>query len=144
MSAWADGVVEMPVLAVVAREGAMTAWLAALCETLCIRMHVVPDPGALADTLARIRPVGVMCGDLGGHGHPISRVLRLVAGYDRALPVLLITSDEPETLGCIDAAADLWPLENMEHAALPVRVTIVLDFLARAGQQHGALRMLRA
>ena len=145
---WGDGaaqgtVTELPVLMVVAREDAMTAWLAALCETLRIRMHLVADAASLPDSLARTRPVALLCGDLGEQGRPMARLLRLVAQYDPTLPVLIMTSDEPETLGTLDAATDLWHVENLQRVALPVPVSTVLDFLANAGRRRGTSTMMR-
>ncbi|MBV9538142.1 MAG: hypothetical protein JOY70_04320 [Acidisphaera sp.] len=122
----------------------MTAWLAGLCDALSLQMRLVADTSALVDALGQVRPVGLLCGDFGAGGAPVTRLLRLIAGYDPTLPVLLVTTDDPETLGSIDAAVDLWPLENMEHAALPVPVSTVLDFIARAGQQRGGLNFMRA
>ncbi len=131
-----------PVLAVVGARGTLAAWLTSLCESLSLEIQLTPDSAALACALETTRPIAVLCGDLGEDGRAVARLMRLVSCYDRTLPVLLMTADDPEALGSIDAATELWPLDRLERASLPVPVTTVLDFLARAGQTKGLLRMM--
>jgi hypothetical protein len=131
-----------PVLAVVGANDAMAVWLAMLCESLKMEISLTPDAAALACALESTRPVAVLCGDLGEAGRGVSRVLRLVSCYDRSVPVLVMTADDPETLGSIDAATELWPVDHLERSSLPVPVSVVLDFLARAGQSNGLLRIM--
>ena len=151
MDAWASdcagapfgsGDAERPVLVVVGNRGVLTSWFARLCEDLGLRMQAVAELADVADVLAKTRPFALICTDLGEQGRPMARLMRLVAGYDRSLAVLLMTNDEPETLGSVDAAIGLWPLDNVVRAAVPVPVETVLGFLARAGQRTNSVRLI--
>lgn len=151
MSAWAmnwdatdtsEATWEAPLLAVVDASGGLAAWVETVCESMRLRLCIAPDATSLGVKLGDTQPIAVLCADLGGGGRPVGRLLKLVANYNRDMPVLLMTSDDPETLGSIDAAVELWPLTDVQRIAGPVPVAAVVAFLARAGRLSGALRMM--
>ncbi len=86
--------------------------------------------------------MGVVCGDLGAEGRHLIRLLRLLSGYDRAMPVLLVTRDDPETLGGVDAALELFPMPDLHRVSGAVRIDAVIAFVAHAARQRGTMRLI--
>jgi len=65
-----------------------------------------------------------------------------VAGYDRHLPVLLITGDEPEMLGAIDAVAEMWQLSSVVTSPDLPSIGGIVDYLFQAGRKGDCLRLM--
>ena len=138
---------DAPLIAVVDPTGRLACWVQTLSDLLGIRLALAPDAAALSAALEGQAPMAVLCGDLdpGEHtGRPVADLIKLVACYDPTMPLLLLTADDPETLGAIDAAAKLWPLLNMQRAAGDIHPETVLAFLARIGRRTGSPRLMAA
>jgi hypothetical protein len=105
---------------------------------------VVQGVTALAEALFAAQPIGFACGMTGTGATAACHATKIVARYDMTLPVLMVTDDDPETLGCLDAIATLAGVTDLTRLSEPPRIEDVLAFVARAGRRSGLLGLMRA
>jgi hypothetical protein len=65
-----------------------------------------------------------------------------VADYDRDMPVLLLTGDDPALLGAVDAVEEIWQLTAVDKWPQLLGVGAVVDFLFRAGRRGDCMRLM--
>ena len=69
-------------------------------------------------------------------------VLITIAEYDRTLPALIITNDDPVALGAIDAVEELWRIKTVVKWPRLLGASEIVDFLFRAGRSGNCLRLV--
>jgi len=117
-------------------------FLDAICEFLDITVEHAASGGDLGPLLLGLRPMAVIA-DLDGEVQDGFHVMKMVAAYDRRLPILLLTSNEASLKGAIDAVKEVWGLMHVATAAGTGSVGDVVDFLCHAARDAGRSRMMR-
>jgi CheY-like chemotaxis protein len=110
--------------------------LAAMCEMLGVRVEVLSGSSGLFEFLHYMQPRAVIS-DLVLAEYDGFDVMKLVADYDRSLPLLMVTSD-PVMLGAVDAIEELWCLSNVWRLDGHLAPSAIAEFLYRTGvlQEH--------
>lgn len=112
-----------------------------VCECLDVRVERMPSQDNLDSALRLHRPMAVVA-EMDAAGQDGCHVLMVVAAYDRDLPVLLISGDDPALLGAIDAVEEIWQLSSVVKWPRLTGVGAVVDFLFRAGRKGGCMRLM--
>jgi len=130
-----------PVLIVIEKSTALAVAIDEVCRFLGIRVVPIEDTVGVADTLAELRPIGVLtvtdtidCA--------VYDLLMAVAGFDADLPVLMITGDHASVCAAVRSAHRLWQLTDLVHLARGVETRDIIDFLFRAGRRSDTGRLL--
>ncbi len=129
------------VIAVVSDDLGTIAALAPVCEFLDIHMEVVSAGTDLANILEQHRPMAVIsdvdCQDQDGY-----HVMKVIACYNRELPILLLTSGDPALMGAADAVQDLCGLTAVTSTSRFPMAGQLVAFLFGAGRRSGNMRLL--
>jgi hypothetical protein len=136
------GAPELATILLLAGEGALADQLVRLCSALGLRLLFVHGVASLAEALHGSQPIGFACGMAGTGATAACHATKIVARYDMNLPVLMVTDDDPETLGCLDAIATLAGVTDLTRLSEPPRIDDVLAFVARAGRRSGRLALM--
>lgn len=112
-----------------------------VCDCLNVAVERMPSSDDLASILRHRRPMAVVA-EMDAAGQDGCHVLMTVAAYDRDLPVLLITSDDPSLLGAIDAVEEIWQLSSVVKWSRLLGIGAVIDFLFRSGRKGGCMRLM--
>jgi hypothetical protein len=68
--------------------------------------------------------------------------MKIVARYNRELPIMLLTDGDPVLMGAADAVQDLWGLTSVTRTSgFPVAGQL-MAFLFDAGRRAGSLRLV--
>jgi hypothetical protein len=116
--------------------------LSPLCLALGIRVTAVDSVPTLATTLHESHPIAFACGLKGTGATAACHAIKTVARYDVGLPMLMVTDDDPETLGGLDAIVSLCDVTDLTRLTAPPRMEDVLAFIARAGRRSGRLALM--
>jgi CheY-like chemotaxis protein len=112
-----------------------------VCDCLDVAVERMSSRDELAAVLRYRRPMAVVAA-MDGAGQDGCHVLKTVAAYDRDLPVLLLTGDDPTLLGAVDAVEELWQLSSVAKWPRLLGIGAVVDFLSRAGRRGGCMRLM--
>ena len=117
-------------------------FLEAVCEFLDIGVEHASSDGDLGPLLIGLRPMAVIA-DLDGEAQDGFHVLKTVADFNKRLPVLLLTGNEPGIDGAVDAVKEVWGLWRVATTAGMSSIGDVVDFLCHAARDAGHSRMMR-
>jgi len=123
-----------PVVAVIEDGGIVSQEFGMVCEFFDIAVHPVSTYADLGTVLPVLRPMAVVC-EADGEGQDGCNVMKAVAGYDRALPVMIVTGPNPMLAGAIDAVGEVWQLSEVTALPSIPSAAGLVDFLFRAGRQ---------
>jgi hypothetical protein len=130
-----------PLVLVVEDGDGIGAALQPICDFLDIAVERLPSEYDLAGALRDYRPMAVMA-HLDCEGQDGCHVMMTVAQYDRSLPILLLTGDDPALAGAADAVEELWKLEAVvKFPGLP-GIGVIVDFVFRAGRRGRCTRLM--
>jgi hypothetical protein len=115
--------------------------LAELCAAMDLELLQMESHHELPFTLHHRRPAAVVC-VADQTGRDVCKALRSVASFDQDMPVLIITDDDPVSMGTIDAAERLWSLTGLHCVSKAVDYHDVVTFLFHAGRQSKTGRLL--
>lgn len=127
---------------VVGRSRFLGPLLTEMCEFLELRIRQVADCHMLRAALREEEPLAVVT-ETDADADPGCQVMKVVARYDRELPVLLVAGNDPTTLGSLDAIEELWQLTSVRKLEAAVDPDEVMDFLFHAGRRQGNGRLMR-
>lgn len=130
-----------PLLLVVEDGEEISSALQPICEFLEVVVECLPSHRNLAHALQLHGPMGVVA-HMDSLGQDGCHVMKTVAAYDRSLPLMLITGDEPALAGAADAVEELWQLESVVRSCQLPSVAATVDFLFRAGRMGQCMRLL--
>jgi DNA-binding NtrC family response regulator len=130
-----------PLLLVVEDGDAIAAALQPICDFLDIAVERFPSEHDLAGALRDYHPMAVVA-HLDCQGQDGCHVMMTVAKYDRSLPILLLTGDDPALAGAADAVEELWELEMVIKSARLPSIGAIVDFIFRAGRKGRCTRLL--
>ena len=115
--------------------------LTEVCTALDVEVIHLASHHDLPFTLHHRQPMAVVV-VVNRMGPDICQALRSIASFDRTLPVLVITADDPACLGIVDASEQLWRLTGLSSSAEMPDMGYVVDFLFRAGRKGQVGRLL--
>jgi len=130
-----------PVIVVVHDNDERRCALDCICECLGIAIERMSSREDLAAKLRLLNPMAVVA-EMDAEGQDGCHVLITIAEYDRALPALIITNDEPASLGAIDAVEELWQVKTVVKWPRLPGASEIVNFLFRAGRSGNCLRLL--
>jgi ActR/RegA family two-component response regulator len=130
-----------PLLLIIEDGDEIAAALQPICDFLDIAIERLPSEQDLASALRECRPMGVVA-DLDCKGQDGCYVMMTVARYDRGLPILLLTGDDPALAGAADAVEELWKLEAVVKSPRLPSIGAVVDFIFRAGRKGQCTRLV--
>lgn len=116
-------------------------YLDVVCEFLDIGVEQATTADDLGQMLRQLRPMAVIA-DLESEVADGFHVMKLAAGYDRSLPILLLTANEPALLGAVDAVQEVWGLRRVATAT-GGRIGELVDFICHAARSAGRSRLMR-
>jgi CheY-like chemotaxis protein len=116
-------------------------YLNAVCESLDIGVEHVPAGQELEAILPRLRPMAIIA-DVDSEIADGFHVMKMVASFDPALPILLITDNDQALLGAIDAVREIWGLRRVATTTGDVLGELV-DFICQAARDAGRSRLMR-
>jgi CheY-like chemotaxis protein len=117
-------------------------YLHAVCEFLDIGVELTTTGDDLPAKLFSLSPMAVIA-DLDSEIQDGFHVMKMTAGYDRSLPILLLTSNDPAMLGAIDAVQEVWGLTRVTTAAASAGIGALMDFICHAARTAGRSRLMR-
>jgi hypothetical protein len=112
-----------------------------ICECLHVAIERMPTHDDLGAALRRRHPMAIVAA-MDAAGQDGCHVLKVVAAYDRDLPVLLLAENDPALLGAIDAVEEIWQLTAVTKWSQLPGVGAVVDFLFRAGRKGDCMRLM--
>lgn len=136
MAAAAQGVV-----AVISDDPVTIHRITPVCDFLDLRVEIVSIGRNLAHVLREQRPMAVIS-DIETTDQDGFHVMKVIAAYNRELPIMLLTDGDAVLMGAADAVQDLWGLTAVTRtSAFPVAGQLVA-FLFSAGRQAGCMRLV--
>ena len=130
-----------PLVLIVEDQPFVLPGLETICEFLGIQMELVNSQHDLALLLKTRRPMAVVC-EIDSPGQDGCHVMKTIADYDRTLPVLVVTGDDPSLLGAAQAVEDIFNLTGvLACQRLPV-IGELVEFLFAAGRKGRCLSLM--
>lgn len=127
---------------VVRDRGKNSDFLDAVCEFLDISVEHVTTGDDVERMLLGLRPMAVIA-DLDSEVADGFHVMKMAAEYDRGLPVLLLTSNDPALLGAVDAVQEVWGLRRVATCTGKDGIGELVDFICHAARDAGRSRLMR-
>ncbi len=112
-----------------------------LCHAIDIEVVCLASHHELPFSLHHHRPIAVVCVIEPALPGSIT-ALRSIAAHDQDLPVMVVTGDDPISLGTIDAAERLWGLTGLHCVPQVPNAQDVVGFLFQAGRRSNTGRLL--
>ena len=129
------------IVVVVSDDPATVGNLAPVCEFLELKMEVVSAGKDMTRILRELRPMAVIS-DVDGEDQDGFHAMKLIARYNRDLPIMLLTDGDAVLMGAADAVQDLWGLTCVTRTSgFPVAGQLVA-FLFGAGRRSGCMRLV--
>jgi ActR/RegA family two-component response regulator len=129
------------VVAIVTDDFATVEKLASVFEFLDLRMEVVSSDSDLMHVLLEQQPMAVIC-DMESDEQDGFHTMKMVAGYRRDLPLLLLTGGDPVLMGAADAVQELWGLTAVSNTSECAIAGQLVAFLFTAGRHAGCMRLV--
>ena len=129
------------VVAIVSDNPAAIEKLTPVCEFLELKMEIVSSGVDLTQVLRDHGPMAVIS-DVDCKVQDGFHAMKVVAHYNRNLPIMVLTDGDPVLLGAADAIQDLWGLTSVTRTSgFPVAGQLVA-FLFSAGRRAGCMRLV--
>jgi CheY-like chemotaxis protein len=129
------------IVVIVSDDPATIENLTPVCEFLELKMAVVSAGTDLIEALRQHRPMAVIS-DVEGQDQDGFHIMKLIARYNRELPIMLLTGGDAVLMGAADAVQDLWGLTSVTRTSgFPVAGQLVA-FLFGAGRRAGCMRLV--
>jgi CheY-like chemotaxis protein len=129
------------VVVIVSDDPATIENLAPVGEFLELRMEVVSAGSDLIQALRGHRPMAVIC-DVDGKDQDGFHAMKLIARYNRDLPIMLLTDGDAVLMGAADAVQDLWGLTSVTRTSGFPKAGQLVGFLFSAGRRTGCTRLV--
>ena len=130
-----------PLLLIVEDGEDIVSALQPICDFLDIALERLPSERDLAGALRDYRPMGVVA-HLDCQGQDGCHVMMTVAQYDRSLPVLLLTGDDPALAGLRTRLKNCGSSKRWSSTADSQYIGSIVDFIFRAGRKGRCLRLI--
>ena len=130
-----------PVIAVIEPLPSLSLALGEVCEFLHIAIATVAEPRDLPGLLHDMQPIAILH-EAGAMDCALYDLLLVVAGYDPALPLLVVLPDDPQCRSALDAAQRLWELTDLVRYGRRPGIRELIDFMFHAGRKFGQARFM--
>lgn len=117
-------------------------FLDAICEFLDITVEHASTRDDLLSLLRGLRPMAVIA-DLESEVQDGFHVMKVAARYQRTLPVMLLTKNDPGLLGAVDAVREIWDLPGVATTTCAEGIGDLVDFICHAARHAGVSRLMR-
>jgi CheY-like chemotaxis protein len=115
--------------------------VAPVCEFLELRVEVVSAGRDLTQVLREQRPIAVIS-DVDGEEQDGFHTMKMIARYDRGLPIMLLTGGDSVLMGAADAVQDMWGLASVTRTSGFPMAGQLVAFLFGAGRRTGGMRLV--
>lgn len=130
-----------PLVLVVEDQVGFSPGLTTICEFLGIQLEQTNSHRDLPMLLKTRKPMAIFC-ELDGSGQDGCHVMKVVAGHDRTLPILLVTGDDPSLQGAAQAVEEIFNLTGVQICEEFPVVGSLVEFLFSAGRKGRCLSLL--
>ena len=130
-----------PLVLAVADELHFCAGLQPICDFLGIRLERIDSHRDLAPLLKVCRPMAVFC-ELDGPGQDGCHIMKVVAEHDRTLPLMVVSTNDPNMLGAAQAVEELLHLTGMIAGEHLPEVGELVEFLSSASRKGRCLGLM--
>ncbi len=130
-----------PALIVVESGYALSAAVQEVCDFLQIAVYSTQDPRGIPALVPDIRPLAIIQ-EAEEVDCTVYDLLMVVAGYDPALPVMMVLPENPQNRGALDAARRLWQIDDLTHSPEHPGIRALIEFLFHAGRRIGQGRFM--
>jgi len=130
-----------PVLVVVSDSPETSSVFDNICDFLGVGIELLSTDMDIMPFLTRHRPMALVA-ELDGAGQDGCHIMMQVADYDPALPLLMLTGDEPGMAGAVDAIEELWHLSAVRQFRHLPAIGDLVEFLFEAGRRGNCIRMM--
>ena len=113
-----------------------------ICEFLDLGIEHVTSADDLAPMLRGVQPIAVIA-ELEGRHQDGFHAMKIAAGHNPDLPVLLLTDGDPALLGAVDAMKEICGLTRVAAVTGAGDIAAMVDFLCHAARRSGMSRMMR-
>lgn len=103
-----------------------------MCESLGARVESLNRSSCVAEILRYMEPCAVIS-EIALDGRDGFDVMKLVAEYNRNLPLLMLTGRDPVVLGAVDAIEEIWELTDVWRMEQPPSLAGLRAFIGAAG-----------
>lgn len=135
------GAVRQGVVVVVSDDAPTIENVAPVCEFLELRVEVVSAGKDLSQVLREHRPMAVIS-DVDGEEQDGFHTMKVIARYDRDLPIMLLTGGDSVLMGAADAVQDMWGLASVTRTSGFPMAGQLVAFLFGAGRRTGGMRLV--
>ncbi|WP_216856050.1 response regulator [Acidisphaera sp. S103] len=115
--------------------------VAPVCEFLELRVEVVSAGVDLTQALREHRPMAVIS-DVDGEEQDGFHTMKVIARYNRDLPIMLLTGGDSVLMGAADAVQDMWGLTSVTRTSGFPMAGQLVAFLFGAGRRTGGMRLV--
>jgi hypothetical protein len=138
-----SGAVLRQPLVIIACDAAETVdQLKTVCGFFEVAVEVLSDHNDLMQSLREHHPMALI-GEVDGKRQDGFHAMKLVANYDRDLPVMLLTGGDPVSMGAADAVQETWGLTMVSRSTSSPLAGQLADFLFTAGRRAGCMRLVQ-
>ena len=116
--------------------------LETICEFFDLAVETVTAGTDLARVLRDNRPMAIVT-DIDGDEQDGFHTMKVVAGYDRDLPVMILTGGDPVMMGACDAVQESWNLTMVSRTTQENLAGQLAEFLYTSGRRAGCMRLVQ-
>jgi hypothetical protein len=117
-------------------------FLQAICEFVDVRLEYATSDHDIRQILEQVQPMAIVA-RLDGAIQDGFHVMKVVASYDRTLPILLLNDNDPTLLGAVDAVQEIWGLRRVATANDGAGTGPIADFIFTAARAIGIPGLMR-
>jgi hypothetical protein len=117
-------------------------FLEAICEFVDVRLEYATSDHDIRQILEQVQPMAVVA-RLDGPIQDGFHVMKVVASYDRTLPILLLNDNDAMLLGAVDAIRELWGLRRVATVDDGAGTGPIADFIFNAARAVGIPGLMR-
>ena len=129
------------VVVLVSDDPVLSAKLEPVCAFLDLKAECVSSGADLLTTLRIQQPIAVIS-DIEGDEQDGFHTMKVVAEYQRDLPIFMLTAGDPVLLGASDAVQQVCGLTSVAHASGSPLAGELISFLFGAGRRAGCMRLV--
>ena len=116
--------------------------LEVICEFFDLAVEIVSAGTDMMRLLRDNRPMAVIA-DIDGEEQDGFHSMKVVASYDRDLPIMMLTGGDPVLMGAVDAVQESWGLTMVGRTTPANLAGQLAEFLYTAGRRAGCMRLVQ-
>jgi CheY-like chemotaxis protein len=127
---------------IVSDSAAVVEQLERVCAFFDLGVEIVASEEELLPMLRDHRPMAVIA-DVDCETRDGFDAMRVVAGYDHDLPIMVLTHGDPVLMGAADAMQELWHLTMVNRTSTKPLAGQLAEFLFASGRRAGCMRLVQ-